>query len=150
GFSEVGAGLQLSPNASRILIGLGLGAALRRVATEPRRVVIRAVASGREIGQIALGSLMRDRFGAPYWVVHRADLQTVLLDAVRSEPRIRLLIGRTAEAVHEEGDRVGLSVVSGNGAREHATFDALIGADGIWSTTRPWVGDPGKPAYRGY
>jgi salicylate hydroxylase len=75
GFSEVGAGLQLSPNASRVLIRLGLGPALRRVATEPQRVVVRAIRSGKPIGQVALGPFMRERFEAPYWVVHRADLR---------------------------------------------------------------------------
>ena len=101
GFSEVGAGLQLSPNASRVLIGLGLGPALRRVATEPQRVLVRSLRSGKSIGQVALGAFMRQLFEAPYWVVHRADLQTILLDAVRSEPSIRLVMGRTVEAVED-------------------------------------------------
>ena len=73
-FSADGAGIQLSPNASRILIDLGLGPALRRAASEPARVAIRALASGREIGAVALGAFMRERFGAPYYVVHRAEL----------------------------------------------------------------------------
>ncbi len=65
GFSEVGAGLQLSPNASRILIGLGLAAALRRVVTEPERVVVRRIASGRQIGAVALGPFAQQRYQAP-------------------------------------------------------------------------------------
>ncbi|RZK95662.1 MAG: FAD-binding protein, partial [Methylobacterium sp.] len=94
GFSEVGAGIQLSPNASRVLIGLGLGAALRRAASEPPAVVVRALTSGAVIGGVALGANLRERFGAPYYVIHRADLQTLLLDAVRGRPGIRLLVGR--------------------------------------------------------
>ena len=82
GFSEVGAGIQLSPNASRVLIGLGLGAALRRAASEPPAVVVRALTSGTVIGGVALGAHLRERFGAPYYVIHRADLQTLLLDAL--------------------------------------------------------------------
>lgn len=150
GFSEVGAGLQLSPNASRILIGLGLGAALRRVATEPQRVVVRAIRSGKAIGQVALGAFLRERFGAPYWVVHRADLQTVLLDAVRSEPGIRLVMGRSVESVEDGPDGARLAWVSAGGARESLAVDLIVGADGVWSTIRHALGDTTPPAYRGF
>jgi len=149
GFTEVGAGLQLSPNASRILIDLGLGAPLRRVVTEPPRVVVRDLGSGRPIGAVALGAFMRERFGAPYWVVHRAELQTILLDAVRSTPSVRLVMGRTVETVENRADRAELTFVTGNGARESAAFDAVIGADGIWSSVRQSLGDRKKPGYRG-
>ncbi len=150
GFSEVGAGLQLTPNASRILTGLGLGPALRRVVTEPRRVVVRDIAAGREIGQIALGPFMREHFGAPYWVVHRADLQTILLDAVRSMPRIRLVTGRLAELAGEDPGHAALALVTARGSRETASFDAVIGADGVWSKVRRGLGDDTPPAFRGY
>ncbi|GEO16271.1 FAD-dependent monooxygenase [Microvirga aerophila] len=149
GFTEVGAGLQLSPNASRILMDLGLGAALRRVVTEPPQVVVRDLGSGRPIGAVALGAFMRERFGAPYWVVHRAELQTILLDAVRSTPSVRLVMGRTVETVEDRADRAELTFVTGNGARESTAFDAVIGADGIWSTVRQSLGDCRKPGYRG-
>ncbi|WP_114946952.1 FAD-dependent oxidoreductase [Microvirga calopogonii] len=149
GFSEVGAGLQLSPNASRILLGLGLGAALRRVVTEPRRVVVRAIRSGKPIGQVALGAFMRERFEAPYWVVHRADLQTILLDAVRSEPAIRLVMGRTVDEVTDGPGRAGLTWTSAGGARESIEADLIIGADGIWSKVRQALGDGTPPAFRG-
>ncbi|EIM30489.1 FAD-dependent oxidoreductase [Microvirga lotononidis] len=149
GFSEVGAGLQLSPNASRILLGLGLGAALRRVVTEPQRVVVRAIRSGKTIGQVALGAFMRERFEAPYWVVHRADLQTILLDAVRSEPAIRLVMGRTVEEVSDGSDRARLTWTSAGGARESIEADLIIGADGVWSTVRQALGDRTPPAFRG-
>ncbi|MGO4526360.1 FAD-dependent oxidoreductase [Microvirga sp. 2MCAF35] len=149
GFSEVGAGLQLSPNASRILLGLGLGAALRRVVTEPQRVVVRAIRSGKPIGQIALGAFMRERFEAPYWVVHRADLQTVLLDAVRSEPAIRLVMGRTVEEVTDGPNCASLTWTSAGGAREGIEADLIIGADGVWSKVRQALGDRTPPAFRG-
>lgn len=137
GFSEVGAGLQISPNASRVLIGLGLGAALRRVASEPPRVAIRDLASGRAIGGVALGGGMRERFGAPYWVVHRADLQTVLLDAVRGRPGIRLLVGRDVADVQEDADGVTLTLRSVDAGRtETLRADMLIAADGVRSQLR--------------
>jgi salicylate hydroxylase len=150
GFSEVGAGLQLSPNASRILIKLGLGPALRRVVTEPQRVVVRSISSGREIGQIALGSLLRQRFEAPYWVVHRADLQTILLDAVRSDPLIRLVMGRTVEDVQSHADHAALTWATANGSRETIVADTIIGADGVWSKVRHVLGDKESPTFRGY
>jgi salicylate hydroxylase len=149
GFSEVGAGLQLSPNASRILIGLGLGAALRRVATEPQRVVVRTIGSGKAIGQVALGAFMRERFDAPYWVVHRADLQTILLDAVRSEPAIRLVMGRTVETVEDGPTEARLTWISAGGARDTIAADMIVGADGIWSKVRQSLGDGKPPAFRG-
>jgi salicylate hydroxylase len=149
GFSEVGAGLQLSPNASRILLGLGLGSALGRVASEPDRVIVRSLTSGATVGEIALGGFMRDRFEAPYWVVHRADLQQILLDAVRSETRVRLLIGRTAESLSETAASAALSVASDSGNREVLEADGVIGADGVWSTLRRHCG-AAPAAYRGY
>lgn len=149
GFSEVGAGLQLSPNASRILIKLGLGPALRRVVTEPERVVVRAIRSGKRIGEVALGVFMRERFEAPYWVVHRADLQTILLDAVRSEPSIRLVMGRTVESIETSHSQTSLTWISAGGAQETLAADMIVGADGIWSQVRQQLGDRRPPAYRG-
>ena len=116
GFSEVGAGLQLSPNASRILIDLGLGPALARAAVEPARVVVRAAASGREIGTVALGPFMRERFGAPYYVIHRVDLQTLLLDAVRGA-NVRLVMGRTVIGVREAAGKASVTIENASGAR---------------------------------
>ena len=149
GFSEVGAGLQLSPNASRVLIELGLGSALRRVATAPERVMVRAIRSGEGLGEVALGSFVQERFGAPFWVVHRADLQRILLDAVRSETSIRLLMGRTVERVAQTSRAVTLALSTESGQTEPA-FDAVVGADGVWSAMRRSVGDNRAAAYRGY
>ncbi|MGO4705865.1 FAD-dependent oxidoreductase [Microvirga sp. 2MCAF38] len=148
GFSEVGAGLQLSPNASRILIGLGLGHALQRVVGEPERVVVRALRTSKTIGEVALGPFMRERFGAPYWVVHRADLQTLLLDAVRSEPTIRLIMGRKVENIENGPERTELTLATENGHRETLTADAVIGADGVWSKVRQALGTRPLPSFR--
>ncbi|MFN3689226.1 FAD-dependent monooxygenase [Salinarimonas sp.] len=139
GFSEVGAGLQLSPNASRVLAGLGLGPALARAATEPDRAVIRSGANGREIGAMALGPAMRKRYGAPYLVVHRADLQTILLDAARSRPGIRFLMGRACEGVEETAGGVALALRREAGASERLEADLAIGADGVRSRLRAHV-----------
>ena len=149
GFAEIGAGVQLSPNAGRVLAELGL-AALRRVATEPSRVIVRSIKTGETIGTVAFGRFMRDRFGAPSWVLHRADLQTILLDAVRSDPAIRLLMGRTAQEAASEQHGATMTFVRQNGQSETASFDAVVGADGLWSKIRDALGDRTLPAYRGY
>ncbi|WP_372425343.1 FAD-dependent oxidoreductase [Salinarimonas chemoclinalis] len=153
GFSEVGAGLQLSPNASRILVDLGLGSALARRVGEPRRVVVRDMARGRTLAEMPLGEAMRTRFGAPYWVIHRADLQTILLDAVRARPDVRLVVGRTVEDVEETHGGVALSLARENGTRETLRADLALGADGVWSKLRRAVEGPTgavPPRYQGY
>ncbi len=137
GFSEVGAGLQLSPNASRVLIGLGLGNALRRAATEPPSVTVRALGTARVIGGVKLGAAARERFGAPYYVIHRADLQTLLLDAVRARAGIRLLMGRDVVALAEGQDGASLTLESGQGTKtEELPADLVVGADGVRSRLR--------------
>jgi len=150
GFSEVGAGLQLSPNASRVLMHLGLAPALRRAATIPERVVVRRIASGKRIGEVALGSFMQEHHGAPYWVIHRADLQTILLDAVRSEASIRIVMGRKVESVRDGPDHAEIVWTSSSGARETLRADAVIGADGVWSKVRRAIGDTAPPTFHGY
>lgn len=150
GFSEVGAGLQLSPNASRLLISMGLGPALQRAATEPDRVVIRSTTSGAQIGEIALGKFMRDSFDAPYWVVHRADLQTILLDAARAEASIQLMVGRTVGSVLQNADGVRLATTSAGNAHETIDAELVVGADGVGSTLRKAIGDERQAIYRGY
>ena len=150
GFTEVGAGLQLSPNAMRILGELGLAQAVARQACEPQRVVIRSVRSGREIGEVAQGPYMLKRFGAPNYVIHRADLQTILLDAVRAQPNIRLLMGRTLEYLDQQDGHVTLGFTRSGAKREDITSALVIGADGGWSKTRPLIGDSRSPAYQGY
>src|SRR6056297_836018 len=150
GFTEVGAGLQLSPNVTRILDDLGLGQALARQACEPQRVVVRAIRSGGTIGEVAQGPFMRERFGAPNYVIHRADLQTMLLDAVRAQPNIRLLMGRTLEHLDQQDGHVRLGFTRSGEQREDMASAIVIGADGAWSKARPLIGDPRVPTFQGY
>ena len=85
---ETGAGIQLSPNATRILIALGLGERLRADVFVPEAVAIKT-ASGSELARIPLGAEAERRYGAPYWAIHRGDLQAALLEAVRAQSRHR-------------------------------------------------------------
>ena len=150
GFAETGAGIQVSPNASRILQTFGLGPALRRVATETQAVTVRSLATGWEIGGVTLGAAMDRRFGAPYWSVARADLHTILLDAVRGRRDVALRFGRTLSSLEEARDCVTLAIETANGAQERVEADLVVGADGIGSCVRPAIGDLRVPAYSGY
>ncbi|WP_460451848.1 FAD-dependent monooxygenase [Alsobacter sp. SYSU BS001988] len=146
---EVGAGIQLSPNASRVLAGLGLGAALSRAAGEPERLVVRSGRSGRLLSEMPLGDAMRRRHGAPYLLVHRADLQMALLDVARSDPNIRLAFGRTVTSVDTEGDEVSVAVEAAGGP-ETVRGSLLIGADGLWSRVAPAIGDHTEAEFIGH
>jgi salicylate hydroxylase len=142
---ETGAGIQLSPNATRVLDRLGLTARLTEAAVAPDAVLVRTH-TGRGIVRIPLGSTARQRYGAPYWVVHRVDLQAALLGAVRANPDIALRLGARAEdfAVHSKGITVQLRTARGP-ADEHGI--GLIGADGLWSTLRARLGDTQPPRF---
>jgi salicylate hydroxylase len=142
---ETGAGIQLSPNATRILIALGLGPRLRSDVFVPDSVAIKT-ATGSTLARIPLGGDAERRYGAPYWSIHRADLQAALLEAVDGNPNISLRLGTKVEdfVVHSHG----VSAACRSRAR---TADeqgiALIGADGLWSVLRPRLGQRGKPQF---
>jgi 2-polyprenyl-6-methoxyphenol hydroxylase-like FAD-dependent oxidoreductase len=144
---EAGAGLQLSPNASRVLIELGLQPRLAR-AIVPEGISIMSARGGGEICRLPLGEAASLRAGAPYWVVHRADLQAALAAAVNDNPDIELRLGCQFEdaAAHAKG----LTVVQRSGNTRHQELaTALIGADGIWSTVRQHLFPEVQPQFSG-
>jgi len=118
---EVGAGLQVSPNAARILADLGLLDALAARWSEPDHILLTSGVTLAPLASVPAGTA-RGRWGAPYGVLHRASLQGVLLDAVRREPLCTLTTGRRIETAGE--------ALADNPA------DVLIGADGVWSRLR--------------
>ena len=140
---EAGAGVQLSPNAGRILDRLGVLAGLERQAFAPDGIRVRAARSGRQLSFMPLEGA-RARWGAPYLVVHRADLQAALLAAVDGEAAVRLHLGTavagfgTASGNAASGDAAtGVTVTIKQGALTRAVSgDALIGADGVRSVIR--------------
>lgn len=139
---EVGAGIQLSPNASRVLLSLGLGDRLRRTAVEPDALVVRN-ASGDTVARLPLGDGLRRAYGAPFLVIHRGDLQAALVEAVAARPRISLHTGATVTSAADTES--GLAVTVRFADREE-TFgaEALIGADGVRSFVRTDIlGGPG-------
>jgi salicylate hydroxylase len=144
-FSEVGAGIQLGPNATRILAAWGLGEALGAVAAFPQRLTLRSATDGAELAALRLGTAFSKRYGAPYATVHRADLQGLLLGAVR-EAGVHLKLSSPATAVQATGETVRLRV----GAEHEVEGDALIGADGLWSAVRGQVWGGAAPVATGH
>jgi salicylate hydroxylase len=145
---EAGAGLQLSPNASRVLIDLGLEPRLKTVAITPDAISIMSAQSGGEIARLPLGEAATFRAGAPYWIVHRADLQAALLAQVRGNSAIELRLGCQFEdaATHAKGIAVGQRRGT---SRQQETALALIGADGVWSQVRNQMFPQTLPRFSG-
>lgn len=147
GLAEVGAGIQLSPNASRILIGLGLEARLADAVVVPEAMVVRGGHSGRVIVRSELGEAIARRHGAPWWVIHRGDLQAGLAAAVRETPGVALRLGHTVQGI--EGTGPIRLVAEGQGGAVELTGAAVVGADGIRSAVRRLVGEGPGPVWRG-
>ena len=145
---EAGAGLQLSPNASRILVELGLRERLGSRAVTPEAICIMSARAGGEIARLPLGEAATFRVGAPYWVVHRTDLQAALQAEVNDHPDIDLRLGCQFEDVAPHAK--GLTVVQRSGtARRQELAVALIGADGIWSSVRHHLFPDVQPQFSG-
>lgn len=145
---EAGAGLQLSPNASRVLIDLGLQPRLAARAVTPEAISIMSARSGGEVARLPLGEAATFAAGAPYWVVHRADLQAALQAHVNDNPDIELRLGCQFEDVVAHAK--GLTVVQRSGTtRQQELALALVGADGIWSTVRHHLFPEVQPRFSG-
>jgi salicylate hydroxylase len=145
---EAGAGLQLSPNASRILVELGLQPRLAGAAVMPDAINIMSARDGGEIMRLPLGEAASFRAGAPYWVVHRADLQAALQAHVNDSPDIDLRLGWQFDDVTSHAK--GLTVVQRRGTtRQQELAVALIGADGIWSSVRHHLFPDVQPQFSG-
>ena len=143
---ETGAGIQLSPNATRVLADLGLAERLRPHVVAPQAIRVIEARSGRDIVRIPLGDAATQRYGAPYWVIHRADLQAVLAIAAAENPDITLRLGTRVEdfAIHQHG--ITVEARDAQGPRDEQG-SALIGADGLWSTLRTRLGDRRLPRF---
>jgi salicylate hydroxylase len=150
-FGEIGAGLQLAPNASHALARLGVLEALAPQAVYPRRIAWRDARSGARVTTLDLGERFRRHYGYPYIVMHRGDLLDGLLAACRADARIVLEPSRDVIDVESHDD--GVRAICAGG--ETYEGDALVAADGLWSRLRKLVVDDGDPiparyvAYRG-
>ncbi|WP_134765170.1 FAD-dependent monooxygenase [Nocardioides sp. 1609] len=144
-FTEIGAGLQMGPNASAALDHLGLYDKVVSRAVLPRAGVMRDAITGGTITTLDLGPAFQSRFGYPYFVVHRNDVLEVLLDACRQSPLVTLLTDMQVVGL-DRADH-GHEVTFKNGRRIHAQL--VIGADGLWSLVRGLVSDD-KPVFSEY
>ena len=143
-FGEIGAGIQLSPNCSRVLHHLGLAPQLEKCAFLPEGTEFRAWNTGRLIASSTLGESVRERYGAPYYHIHRGDLLDVLVQVARHSGAIELRESARVEGFVQDADGVRVTV---NGRAEEG--DALVGADGIHSTIRAALFGPEAPTFTG-
>jgi 2-polyprenyl-6-methoxyphenol hydroxylase-like FAD-dependent oxidoreductase len=139
---EIGAGIQISPNASRLLLRLGLKAAMDRVGIRPRAVHQRRWDDGRTLQFAPLGPEVEATFGAPYYHFHRGDLVALLAEAL---PQERLHVAHKLVALEQTQTCVTAGFENG----VTAEADVLVGADGIHSQVRGLVFGPEKPRFTG-
>ncbi len=141
---EVGAGLQLSPNATRVLASLGVLSDLEQHWLEPNAISLVSGRDLRHLASVPAGNFARKRWGYPYGVLHRSTLQQALLRAVLNQPLCRLHLGQRVQGIGAEA----LGSITGRKP------DLVIGADGAWSVARdaiqgsPTVSFSGNIAWR--
>ena len=149
-FGEIGAGIQLAPNALRVLDGLGVLPELAALAVRPRHLVLMHADTGEHLTTVDLGAPFERRYGHAYAVMHRGDLLAVLHRACQADERITLESNREVTGLADQGGAAVVRLADG-GSYE---CDAVIGADGLWSAARALVSDD-RPrtdafvAYRG-
>ncbi len=140
--TDIGAGIQISPNASRLLHRLGLAEAMSRCGVKPLWRHQRRWQDGRTLARGPLGAAAEARFGAPYYNFHRADLIALLAAAV---PPDRVHLGHRLAAIADDGRDVEARFTNGTRVRS----DILIGADGIHSAVRTAIIGPEAPVFTG-
>jgi salicylate hydroxylase len=144
-FHEDGAGIQIGPTGTRILRQLGVADALRPHVGVPEAISVRDGRSGRELTRLPLGRWIAMRHGAPYWVVHRKDLHTTLLQAARAEPLVAMSMGFDAADSASNDSAVAIATDTGDAW----TGRALVAADGLWSPIRARHFDALRPSFAG-
>lgn len=142
---ELGAGVQISPNGTRVLFDLGLQAALAKVAVTPSAKQIRLWNSGETWSLFDLGASAIAEYGFPYLMFHRGDLQMVLANAVREASPDAIRLNAKVADIKEQDDGVVVILESG----EVVPGRLVIGADGIHSRTRAGVAGSTDPAFTG-
>jgi salicylate hydroxylase len=140
---EIGAGIQISPNASRVLIALGLDKAFEAIAFEPDRHVVRNWKTGSIVSATQMRGVFRPQYGAGYFGAHRADLHRVLQDALPAEC---MRVNARCTGVRQDGERAIVMFADGR----EAQADVVIGADGIRSAVREGLFGPDAPRFTGH
>ena len=145
-FSEVGAGVQLSPNVVHCLQGWGLQVPLQAMAAFPERLQVRSATSGQVLATLPLGADMVQRYGAAYASIHRADLHALLLTAVLQEGGVQINRSQAIIGYTEAEGTVQVHTSQG----KDIEGDALIGADGLRSSIRAQLLGDGPPRTSGH
>jgi len=145
-FGEIGAGIQLAPNASSVLDHLGVLSQISACAVYPKRMLLVDAVSGETLTAADLGEPFLRAFHYPYVVMHRNDLLTILLEACQQNDLITMETNRHVVTVEDLGD--GARVTCADGSLY--TCDALIGADGLRSVVRGLVIDSSEPVCEGF
>ena len=145
-FGEIGYGIQMGPNVSRMLDRLGILPSIEETAFFPQALVFADALDNREVTRIALGDAFIRRFGYRYFVIHRRDLHGGLLAACQKHEEIALQASRGLKKYAEKKDAIVVSCDDGS----EIEGCALIGADGLWSPTRQAVVGDGAPRQAGH
>jgi salicylate hydroxylase len=145
-FSEFGAGIQLGPNAVRVLHGWGLKEGLSGLAAFPHRIQFRSALSGSVLGELTLGADMVRRYGAPYLTIHRADLHGLLVQTLQQRGDVALHLGCAVQDVVQSEASVTAQLQND----QQVSADVLVAADGAWSTLRQQLLHDGKPQPTGH
>jgi len=143
---EIGAGIQLGPNAFHCFDRLGVGETARAMAVYIDQLRLMDSMADGEICHIDLGEAFRRRYGNPYAVVHRGDLHGVLLKACEAHPLVELRVQSEVTGYNQDGEGVAAKLANG----ESVKGTALIGADGLWSNVRRQVVADGPPRVSGH
>jgi 2-polyprenyl-6-methoxyphenol hydroxylase-like FAD-dependent oxidoreductase len=149
-FGEIGAGIQLAPNATQVLERFGLLGPVLDCAVLPSSLVFMDARTGERLTSVDLGQPFRERYGTPYTVLHRTDLHAILLEACRGVDQIALEVNKRVVHVDTDAERPTVRCADGSIYRAQA----VIGADGLRSVVRTLVSvdEPvvsGYVAYRG-
>lgn len=145
-FGEIGAGIQLGPNAFHCFDHLGIGDRARAGAVYIDRLRLMDARTGDEITHIPLDQPFRERFGNPYAVIHRADLHAALLEGCNSSPLVELRTSHRVTGYRQDGHTVRVLVQD----REAVEGKALVGADGLRSPVRAQLVGDGEPRVSGH
>ena len=143
---EIGAGIQLGPNAFHAFDYLGVGETAREMAVYIDNLRLMDALSGEEITRIPLDEAFRKRMGNPYAVVHRGDLHGVFLRACENHRKVELRTNSGVESYDQDGNSV--TAILSDGSR--VTGRMLIGADGLWSNIRKQMLNDGAPRVSGH
>jgi salicylate hydroxylase len=146
-FSEVGAGVQLGPNVTRILQAWGLGDALKQVAAFPAGLHARSMSTGEVLATLPITDAVQ-HYGAPYVTIHRADLHGLLMQSAEREG-VRVHSDALVQGIQQAPDAVTVEVVQ-HGQLQHHQAGVAVAADGVWSPLRQQSLGDGLPTFTGH